>query len=271
MRTPTLYTCGYHLSFWRLVFHCCRAENGALEPLSLNQHFGAPRCFSPEAPTPLFWRVSERIWARIGGAPNADPTTTDPTPHSQPSDFIPLRFPIEGLFWYRISTCSHQNPCLQAPFKLFSTKCLAIDLSSHVAWALWDPLERLFPLFLLFSDMTATTVTKITPQLKTRKFMIQNPRTRRSFWRVSEGFLRGSLKGSLKGFWRGLEGMQDSWRARMLRSNRGQKKKRKCNQLDMGMPPSRDVFIGNTNPRDQVSTSNQQNNNDNVANMRVAN
>ena len=40
-------------------------------------------------------------------------------------------FPIGGLLWYEISAFSHQNPCLQALFKLFSTKCLAIDLSSH--------------------------------------------------------------------------------------------------------------------------------------------
>ena len=36
-------------------------------------------------------------------------------------------FPIGGLFWYEISALSHQNPCLQALFKQFSTKCLAID------------------------------------------------------------------------------------------------------------------------------------------------
>ena len=40
--------------------------------------WGAP-FFSPDAPNPLFWRVSERFGAKIWGAPNADPTTTDPT------------------------------------------------------------------------------------------------------------------------------------------------------------------------------------------------
>ena len=40
-------------------------------------------------------------------------------------------FPIGGLFWYEISAFSHRNPRLQALFKLFSTKCLTIDFSSH--------------------------------------------------------------------------------------------------------------------------------------------
>ena len=50
-----------------------RAENGTLDPSSLDLRFRAQI------------RV---IWANTWGAPNADPTTTDPTPHSRPSDFM---------------------------------------------------------------------------------------------------------------------------------------------------------------------------------------
>ena len=64
-----------------------RAEDGALDPWSLNLRFWGAPIFSPEAPKPLFWRVLERFGAKIWGAPNADPTTTDPTPHSRPSDW----------------------------------------------------------------------------------------------------------------------------------------------------------------------------------------
>ena len=46
---------------------------------------GHPDFQSRGPPKPLFWRVSERFGAKIWGAPNADPTTTDPTPHSRPS------------------------------------------------------------------------------------------------------------------------------------------------------------------------------------------
>ena len=65
-------------------------------------------------------------------------------------------FPIGGLFWYEISAFSHQNPCSQALFKLFSTKCLTIDFSPTirvVARALWAPgYSRYFP---YFQQMTA--------------------------------------------------------------------------------------------------------------------
>ena len=63
-----------------------RAENGALDPWSLNLRFWGAPIFSPEDPKPLNSRVSERFGANIWGAPNADPTTTDPTPHSRPSE-----------------------------------------------------------------------------------------------------------------------------------------------------------------------------------------
>ena len=39
-------------------------------------------------PKPWSWRVSERFGAKIWGPPNADPTTTGPTPHSWPSEVL---------------------------------------------------------------------------------------------------------------------------------------------------------------------------------------
>ena len=41
-------------------------ENGALDPWSLNLRFWGAPIFSPEAPKPLFWRVSERFGAKSG-------------------------------------------------------------------------------------------------------------------------------------------------------------------------------------------------------------
>ena len=42
--------------------------------------------FQSRGPKTLILKVSERFGANIWGAPNADPTTTDPTPHVRPSD-----------------------------------------------------------------------------------------------------------------------------------------------------------------------------------------
>ena len=36
--------------------------------------------------TLIFAGLSQRFGAKVWGAPNADPTTADPTPHSRPSD-----------------------------------------------------------------------------------------------------------------------------------------------------------------------------------------
>ena len=61
---------------------------------SLNLRFWGALIFSPEAPKPFLWRVSERFGANISDTPNADPTTTDLTPHSRPSEiFKHQRFP----------------------------------------------------------------------------------------------------------------------------------------------------------------------------------
>ena len=58
--------------------------------------------FSLEAPKPLFKRGFGAIWAKIWGAPNTDPTTTDPTPHFRPSEFRVqfqvVKVPIFGGF-----------------------------------------------------------------------------------------------------------------------------------------------------------------------------
>ena len=43
----------------KLVFHSQRAENGALDPWSLDLCFWGAPIFSPEAPKPLFRSVSE--------------------------------------------------------------------------------------------------------------------------------------------------------------------------------------------------------------------
>ena len=42
-----------------------------------------------------------------------------------------LRFSNWGVILVEISAFSHQNTYLQALFQVFSTKCLAIDLSAH--------------------------------------------------------------------------------------------------------------------------------------------
>ena len=54
-----------------------RAENGALDPWLLNLRFWGAPIFSPEAPKPLFWRVSERF-GQTSGAPSADPKGSNP-------------------------------------------------------------------------------------------------------------------------------------------------------------------------------------------------
>ena len=53
---------------------------------------------------PLFWRVSERFGSKIWGAPNADPTTTDPTPlfpalWINPETYGEPWLRIQGIFW----------------------------------------------------------------------------------------------------------------------------------------------------------------------------
>ena len=68
-----------------------RAENGALDPWLLNLHFWGTRfwgtpIFSPEAPKPLFRRVSERFGAKIGA-----PQTQIERPRIQRPILGPLR------------------------------------------------------------------------------------------------------------------------------------------------------------------------------------
>ena len=82
-----------------------RAENGALDPWSLSLRLWGAPIFSPEGPNPLFWRVSERFEAKIWGAPNAGPTTTDPTPHFRPSQTNAKQRKIKEL-----------HPLLRTPF-----------------------------------------------------------------------------------------------------------------------------------------------------------
>ena len=89
------------------VIKCQRAENGALDPSRLDPRFWGAPIFSPEAPKPLFLRVLEKLW----GAPNADPTTTDPTPHSRPSKFEGFRAIKRGRVpATRFSLWGHRRP-----------------------------------------------------------------------------------------------------------------------------------------------------------------
>ena len=93
-----------------------RAENGALDPWSLNLRFWGAPIFSPEASKPLFWRVSERFGANIWGAPNADTTTTDPTPHSRPSECTELLRLRDALQCY-CDVDSRQSSSNQDPIR----------------------------------------------------------------------------------------------------------------------------------------------------------
>ena len=63
-----------------------RAENGGLDLSSLDLLFWGAQISSPEAPQVLILKGLERFGATIWGASNANSTTTDPIPHSQPSE-----------------------------------------------------------------------------------------------------------------------------------------------------------------------------------------
>ena len=73
-----------------------------------------------------------------------------------------------GYFGTKVPHFHIEISCLQALSKLFSTKCLAIDLSSHDKGcckgsldSVIDPTWAVPPLFLLFSEITAISVTQI--------------------------------------------------------------------------------------------------------------
>ena len=76
--------------------------------------------------------------------------------------------PIGGYFGTKFRVFTSKS-LFASSFSLFSAKCLAIDLSSTTRVVLWVSLGRLFPLFLLISEITAISVAKISPQLETRK------------------------------------------------------------------------------------------------------
>ena len=63
-----------------------RAENGALDPWSLDLRLGRPRFLPQIALKPFKIRILGPLDWKSGRPKNADSTTTDPTPHSRPSD-----------------------------------------------------------------------------------------------------------------------------------------------------------------------------------------
>ena len=76
------------------AFFSQRAENGGLDPLWLDLAFlGRPDFLSKRSQSPLK-KVFLDLWTENRGAPKTrNPTTTDPTPHSRPSD---LGLSLEG-------------------------------------------------------------------------------------------------------------------------------------------------------------------------------
>ena len=75
--TPTLFGISWNISQ--------RAENGALDPWSLDLRLGHPRFLPQIAPKPFKIRVCGASGQKIG-APQKHLTTTNPTPRSRPSD-----------------------------------------------------------------------------------------------------------------------------------------------------------------------------------------
>ena len=76
--------------------------------------------FSPEArPNPYFEGFRSDFGAKIWGAPGADPTTTDPTAHSQPSDTHKTKFLKRGwreVGWRRTGAKTQQKLILRIGF-----------------------------------------------------------------------------------------------------------------------------------------------------------
>ena len=63
-----------------------RAENGALDPWSLDLRLGCPTYLPQIAPKPFKTRVLWPLDWKSGRTKNADSTTTDPMPQSRPSE-----------------------------------------------------------------------------------------------------------------------------------------------------------------------------------------
>ena len=94
----------YPSPFWYVSDSLFDTENTEKDPLNVHQtqrctwrtfanvSLRCPplRCQSRDPPNPYLEGFSERSGAKIWGAPSAEPTSTDPTPHSRPSDFESL-------------------------------------------------------------------------------------------------------------------------------------------------------------------------------------
>ena len=90
-----------------------RGEKGALDPFVVGSAFGA--ALKNKGLAPLDWKS--------GRPQNADPTTTDPTPHSRPSEDY-----LQGTYSVSLKTV----PPLQKPFEMIcyqSTSCPLMSAS----------------------------------------------------------------------------------------------------------------------------------------------